>query len=111
MSKLFWMAQGVLHHVEARSEHTKVAQVEQESGEEQTELQRRVVEQLKVLWVEVKNTGNEEYLNCKDHCVFVQQVELIFLSHSVLLFIFFDKRHIGASVNSAVQVHVLFGLY
>lgn len=87
MSKLFWMAKGVLHHVHARSEHAEITQVEQKSGEEQTELQRRVVVKFKLLRVEVQNTGNEEHLNCKDHSEFVQQVELIFLSHSVLLFI------------------------
>jgi hypothetical protein len=81
MGENFWLAQGVLHHVKARSGGSNKVEMEQEGGEDQTQLERHTAVVLKLDSSEIDEAIAEENLDGKHEECLVKELELITLSH------------------------------
>ena len=87
MRELLRMAERVLHHVQSGSKWSEIANMKQKSSKEECDLQWRVIVELELNLVVDEDGSNEEHLHSSDQHVFVQQVELVLLSHLVLMFV------------------------
>ena len=81
MGENFWLAQGVLHHVKARSSGSDKVEMEQEGGEDETQLERHTAVVLKLDSSEIDEAIAEENLDGKHEECLVKELELITLSH------------------------------
>ena len=81
MGENFWLAQGVLHHVKARSSGSDKVEMEQEGGEDQTQLERHTAVVLKLDSSEIDEAIAEENLDGKHEECLVKKLELITLGH------------------------------
>lgn len=77
VSELLWVAEAELHHVESGSGLGDLADVEEESGEDEGELEWHIVNELKLNLTKMNNAYAEEHLNGKNENSFLENVELI----------------------------------
>jgi len=110
VSKLLWMAQSELHHVNARFSSWNTSDVKQKCAEDQSQLQWNVIVHSE-LHISVEcNTEWEEYLNSTDQESFEEESELVWLSHFQLFLVCFNESEIGCRVNISWDFHGLFSL-
>jgi len=81
MGESLWLAQGVFHHVKARSSGSNKVQVEQEGGEDQTQLERHAAVVLELDASEIDKAIAEENLDGKHEECLVKELELVTLGH------------------------------
>lgn len=107
MGELVRMAQGVLHHIHARSVEGEVSQVQQQSGEEESDLHRCIVVEYKVNFGESEDAVDEEYLDGHYQHGPIEQIELVGLGQPILLLVGLNQGNIGSTVDCAVYWHDL----